>query len=138
MNTLAFVQFFLYIFSTATGGTIYSPGEEAGVFYYKKSSQFFIVRTPQSTSIPSACRNTYRSYVRVDNTRLRQTIYACPPDTPGVTLSSPTLATYGNTFCRSSRAKVPDSTPATTLTLTGPEFKVGGITYYPRFSCEVF
>ena len=138
MNTLSFVQLFLCILSMVSGGTIFSPGEEAGVFYYKKGSQFFIVRTPQSTTIPPACPNTYRSYLRVDNTRLRQTIYACPPGTRGVTISSPILATYGNTFCRSSRAKVPASTPATTLTLTGPEFKVGSITYYPRFSCEVY
>jgi len=135
MNILAL---FLYILSTVTGGKIFSPGEEAGVFYYKKGSQFYIVSTPQSTTIPPACPNTYRSYVRVDNMRRRQTIYACPPGTAGVTLSTPTLATYGNTFCRSSRAKVPDSTPATTLTLTGPEFKVGTITYYPTFSCEVY
>jgi len=136
-NPRSITLLFLVMVLVVSGSTIYRPAEDAGTFYFQLSKSFYIVTTPQCTSIPNACPQTYRSHEYKDRQGRKETRYACPPGTPGVTLSSPTLATYENTFCRSGPAKSSlPSTPVTDMTLTGTAFNVGSITYYPTFSCN--
>ena len=138
MNTSIFVQLFLVMMSAVSSSVTYSPCEDAGTFYFQLSKSFYTVTTPQSASIPTQCPKTYRSHEYTDRQRRKYTLYACPPGTPGVFLSTPTLATYGSTFCRAGPAPTSVSAPAVGMTLTGPAFKVGSITYYPTYSCLTY